>query len=425
MSLLAIGSQSNLLIFYLYLAIPLKHGKPWGPISLRYPIEEVLVKEEVVCEPIAKVLRFAENLVKQSQKIGNQNGVDIFAVPLHKSIGSRSAIQRFIFGNSLHPPKERKTVLVLGATGLGQTKLINGIINHMFNVVTEDNFRFQMIEEKEDDQPNHISVYDIHHAEGFRTPYSITIVQTPSYNAENTTLFRNGKLIQTFREFFQDLDGISQLDLVCNVVLKDGVRDSFLSIFGYDVEENINCFWLRNTEGFPFDELIQRFFSVLTSTKTKSLEGTKEVLQVMKRLEETVNSFIPLKKSLSAKNEEMQKANLVSTTCQTQIEANKETEIKFSLDTAEQNYRKEVLWKKLESDAKELFSLLETEFDGLARTMLELFEIAWNSIRQLKRISRGNPYLTQELYDLLFDVEEELKRHGYQDNIEELKKSSN
>jgi hypothetical protein len=48
-----------------------------------------------------------------------------------------------------------------------------------------------------------------------------------------------------------------------------------------------------------------------------------------------------------------------------------------------------------------------------------------SSIRQLKKISCGNPYLTQELYDLLFDIKEELKRHGYQDNIEELKKSSN
>jgi len=401
----------------LYLAIALTNGKPWGPISLRHPVKEGnLVKQAEVCEPIEKVIRFAKNLVKQSKKICNQNGVDIFAVPLCKSIGSRSAIQRFIFGKCPCPPKERKTVLILGATGLSQTRL-----NYIFNVAKEDNFRFQLVEEKGNDQPNHISVYDIHHAEGFRTPFSITIVHTPCYNAENTALFGNGKLIQTFREFFEDVDRISELDLVCNVVLKDRVRDSFLSIFGYDVEENINCFWLRNTEGFPFDELIQRFFSVLTSTKTKSLEGTKEVLQVMKRLEETVNSFIPLMKSLSAKNEEIQKANLVFTACQSQIEANKETEMKFSLDTAEQTYRKEVLWKNLECEAKELFRLLQTEFDGLARTMLDLFEIAWSSIRQLKRISRGNPYLSQELYDLLFNVEEGLKRHGYHVNIEQLK----
>jgi Zn-dependent M32 family carboxypeptidase len=227
--------------------------------------------------------------------------------------------------------------------------------------------------------------------------------------------------VQTFREFFEDVDEINDIDMICNVVLKDGVHNSFLSIFGYDVEENINCFWLRNTEEFPFDELIQRFFSVLTSTKTKSLKGTLEVLQVMKRLEETVNSFIPLMKSLSAKEEEIEKARLMLTTCQSQIESNTKIDTNFSLETVEQTYRTKVLWEKIECEGRELFDLLEKDFDGIARTMLHYFEIVWFSIRQLKRISRGNPYLTQELYDLLFDVEEKLKRQGYQENIEKLK----
>ena len=65
------------------------------------------------------------------------------------------------------------------------------------------------------------------------------------------------------------------------------------------------------------------------------------------------------------------------------------------------------------------------EFDEIAKTMLEQLEVAWVSIRQLKRISRGNPYLTEKLYDLLYDVEEMLKKQGYEENIETLKTISN
>ena len=409
------------------LSIPLKNGKPWGPYSLRQPAGELVlvIDKEEVSEPIAKVSRFAENLVKQSQKIDNRDGIDIFAVPLSKSIGSRSTVERFVFGKALCA-KQHMTVLVVGITGVGQTKLINGIINYIFNVEKEDKFRFEMVEEKKEDQANHISVYDIHHAEGFRISYSLTIVNTPSYSTtDTTTLFRNRKLIQTFREFFEDVNGIHEIDLVCNVVLKDGNRNPFLSIFGYNVEENITSFWLRNNDQCPFDELIQRFFSHLVTTKTKSLEDTKQVLQAMKRLEESANSFIPNMKSSTAKKEEMQNANRVFTICQSQIEANNSTETKFSLETVEHNYSKEISWKKIESQGRELFHLLAMEFDGIAKTMLEQLEVAWVSIRQLKRISRGNPYLTEKLYDLLFDVEEMLKKQGYEENIETLKTISN
>ncbi len=145
----------------------------------------------------------------------------------------------------------------------------------------------------------------------------------------------------------------------------------------------------------------------------------------MKRLEESANSFIPNMKSSTAKKEEMQKANRVFTICQSQIEANNNTETKFSLETVEHNYSKEISWKKIEFQGRELFHLLAMEFDGIAKTMLEQLEVAWVSIRQLKRISHGNPYLTEKLYDRLFNVEEMLKKQGYEENIESLKTISN
>jgi GTPase SAR1 family protein len=60
---------------------------------------------------------------------------------------------------------QHKTILVMGATGSGKTTLINGMINHIFNVQWEDTFRFQLIQEQTagrsqvDSQISRITVY--------------------------------------------------------------------------------------------------------------------------------------------------------------------------------------------------------------------------------------------------------------------------
>ncbi|KAI9558864.1 hypothetical protein GHT06_015653 [Daphnia sinensis] len=384
-----------------------------GALSLRTTVKDIQI--ETLEEEVPIQVRFAETLLKQSKMVGNRSGMDLYAVPFDKRSISCSGVERFVFGNP-DCAKEHRVVLVLGAIGTSQPKFINAIINYVFYVRDQDNFRFQMIEEQNLDQTNCISVYVIHHSEGYRIPFSLTIVHTPSYSdVTEGELFRHRKLTKLFREFFED-DGIEQLDMVCNLLLKDGANNSLLSIFGYDIEENVHCF-SPNDDSFLTAHFFQRFFSMLASMTTKSLELTKEVLHVMKSLEKTMGAFFPLVKSGAAKLDELKNARQIIGICQSRREVNGRVANTFKLVTAEEKYKSEVLWKTIQSGGNELVNLLKADFNGIVQAVLEHYEIASESIQQLKKISRGNPFLTQELYNLLFEVEQKLKHFGHGERL--------
>ncbi|KAI9556598.1 hypothetical protein GHT06_016388 [Daphnia sinensis] len=201
-------------------------------------------------------VRFAETIVKRCKQIGDRNGMNFHAVPLAKSPRSNSTVERFVFGkeSSGTGKVQHRTVLVMGATGAGKTTLINGMINYIFNVEWQDTFRFHLIHEKLVDnsqsqsQTSGITAYDIYHAEGFRVPYSLTIVDTPGYG-DTKGLDRDKEITEMIRKFFEDKSGIQNLDIIGFVAQASLPRltptqiyifDSVLSIFGNDVKENID-----------------------------------------------------------------------------------------------------------------------------------------------------------------------------------------
>jgi predicted GTPase len=128
------------------------------------------------------------------------------------------------------------------------------MINYIFNVRWKDTFRFQLIEEQTavrsqvDSQTSQITTYDIHHAEGFRVPYSLTIVDTPGYG-DTKGLDRDQEITEMVRRYFEDKDEIQELDVIGFVAQASLPRltptqiyifDSVLSSIGRDVKENIN-----------------------------------------------------------------------------------------------------------------------------------------------------------------------------------------
>jgi hypothetical protein len=347
-------------------------------------------------------VRLAETIVRRCEKIGNRNGMDLFAVPLTKSYGSRTTADRFAFGRPVplnNGRLQHRTVLVMGASGSGKTTLINGMINYIFNVQWEDTFRFQLIQEKQtglsqvDCQTSRITAYDIHHAEGFRIPYSLTIVDTPGYG-DTKGLERDLEITEMVRKFFEDKNGIQELDMVGFVVQAFFPRlsptqiyifDSVLSIFGNDLKENIN-FLLTFADsqvppvlsaiaeaGLPYPtdpdtgeslhhkfdnsgffcsshesagntvdkfyrffwrmgmDNFQRFFSVLATMKTKSLSLTKQVLKERKQLDATVDGLQSLIKIGCSKMEEMRKTKQMITNSKVQIEANENVEFEVEV----------------------------------------------------------------------------------------------
>ncbi len=247
-------------------------------------------------------------------------------VPLIKSDESRSTFERFSFGNP-HEQAESQSFLVLGSNRT-QAQFINGIVNYIFNVEQNDNFRFQlitMLEEETADEITHIKIYDVHHAKGFLVPFSITIVAVTCYDddADDSKFFQYQNIAKSLLELLEDDRGIQELDTICNLVSQHPSNRLPLSIFGQDVAGNITnlepfnyldgtCLWL---------ESIQGFFAKLTEKNIISLSLTQQVFKDTKQMEAMLNGLQSLIKIGYDKMEEVDKANQTITFCNLQIQS--------------------------------------------------------------------------------------------------------
>jgi septin family protein len=79
-----------------------------------------------------------------------------------------------------------KTILVVGATGSGKTTWINAIVNYVLGVEWDDPFRFVLVDEVVrggalSQTLGVTAAYDLHYREGFRIPFSLTVIDTPGF----------------------------------------------------------------------------------------------------------------------------------------------------------------------------------------------------------------------------------------------------
>ncbi|XP_064106886.1 uncharacterized protein LOC135215862 [Macrobrachium nipponense] len=189
----------------------------------------------------------------QSMKIKDGN-IKIYQPNLkHVTSNKKYKLQKFEFGNGKDAMPE-KVIMLVGSTGSGKTTLINGLINHIFAVNWDDNFRFKLITEPESDnqaksQTSEVSSYTIHHQEGFRIPYSLTIIDTPGFG-DVQGIGRDQEITEQIRKFFiiRDVGGVDKIDAVGFVVQSSLPRltptqiyifDQILSLFGKDIADNI------------------------------------------------------------------------------------------------------------------------------------------------------------------------------------------
>ncbi|XP_060940668.1 verrucotoxin subunit beta-like [Limanda limanda] len=199
-----------------------------------------------VCTKNVKPL--TEFLTRTSVKISSEP-LSVYKLSLDEKNTYTRGYQMFNFGKK--SMKRNRTMVLFGASGSEKSTLINGMINYIVGVKWDDNFRFKLIVKNQsrseaESQTPQVTVYKLNHQEGFKIPFSLTIVHIPE---EIGDIERDKKIVEQLRNLFSaEEDGVSEIDAVCFVAQASLARltprqthmfDSVLSIFGKDVAENI------------------------------------------------------------------------------------------------------------------------------------------------------------------------------------------
>ncbi|XP_039858424.1 uncharacterized protein LOC120715476 [Simochromis diagramma] len=205
-------------------------------------------KESITIKVCTTFNRLTELLRIKSKKI-KSDSPSVYKLPLTEEQMNIDGCRKFNFGEE--STRQSRTIMLLGATGSGKSTLIDGMINYIVGVEWEDSFRFKFINEDQStsrahSQTSEVTVYKINHQDGFKIPFSLTIIDTPGFGITRG-IERDREITEQLRNLFSAQHGVSEINAVCFVAQAAQVRsttqkyvfDSVLSIFGKDVAENI------------------------------------------------------------------------------------------------------------------------------------------------------------------------------------------
>ena len=166
-------------------------------------------------------------------------------------------IHKVEFGEKTSPTPE-KVVMLVGATGSGKSTMIDAIVNYMFGIKWDDEYRLKLVPDEVEpgqevdqavSQTTMITAYTIHHQPWSTVPYTLTIIDTPGFG-DTGGIKRDREITEQIGKFFMTRgeSGVDHLDVVGFVAQSSIPRltptqryvfDSILSIFGKDIAQNI------------------------------------------------------------------------------------------------------------------------------------------------------------------------------------------
>ncbi|XP_056119683.1 uncharacterized protein LOC130097032 [Rhinichthys klamathensis goyatoka] len=205
-------------------------------------------KENIKGEKTVQPTKDINYLKKKSLLIEDGNPARYHLQKKTDNIDESELYRKMTFGER-DLKKPHKTILLVGETGTGKTKLINVMINYMLDVQREDKVWFEITDDQSDrtsahSQTSSITVYGFYLQE---SKTDLTIIDTPGYG--NTRGAEKDKEIaESLLRLFTAEESVHEMDAVCLVIMAQQNRlsdrqiyifDSVQSLFGRDIAENI------------------------------------------------------------------------------------------------------------------------------------------------------------------------------------------
>ena len=195
---------------------------------------------------------------KKSEKSLNEKSTELTAAPSliknepikgSKLICEKNGLKIYKFPPSTFTQEEEIrsiSLMVVGQTGSGKTTLLNGFVNYLMGIQLEDDFRYKIIiEENDEDQSKsvtqNVTVYRIS-TNGKYPP--IKIIDSPGYG-DTGGIQRDIKITELIKQKFES--EIDTINAICFVAQSSNARltvnqryifDSIINLFGNDIAEN-------------------------------------------------------------------------------------------------------------------------------------------------------------------------------------------
>lgn len=168
--------------------------------------------------------------------------------------------------------KPTKCVLLLGETGAGKTTAVNAIVNYIFGVKFDDNFRLQVKDQRfyadrreTESQTDFITVYTIYHREGMAHEYNFIIIDTPGL-ADTRGIQQQGTVMDQLEQFLTSNYDINDLHCIGLVAKANTNRDftfqkdilqEIISLLGNNVPDITNLFATFAVEKPMVDQIVR------------------------------------------------------------------------------------------------------------------------------------------------------------------------
>ncbi|KAK3865939.1 hypothetical protein Pcinc_028492 [Petrolisthes cinctipes] len=206
-----------------------------------------------------------------------QNGLKRFLIKTNVELrNEENCTQILSFGTPNDLPV--KCVLLLGETGAGKTTVINGVINYLYGVGFDDDYRFCVKEElvstgpatgsermKTESQTDYISKYILYHQQGMKYECNFVVIDTPGLADTRGTQHQNSimKHLEEFLTTDCNIDSLHCIGLVAKAstnrdfTFQKEILNEVINLLGNTVPEITNLFATFAVEKPVVDQIVR------------------------------------------------------------------------------------------------------------------------------------------------------------------------